>query len=295
MHVANWLFAGAPITMGSWNFSGLNKRLQKDHAVLDDSTTQTSDRVRRLVARATSRAAIPYVLCAVLFAAGIIFTGHELVQNMSAIEAWIMGLGPWGIVAFVTLFVVATSFLIPDSILCIASGVLFGPVWGIAAVSFGILIAATFQFMLARRLFRARIQTEILKRPGLAAIQRAVVQDEFRLQFLVRLTPINPAIMSYLLGATHVRVTGFLIACLAHMPAIMVEVYFGHASTNMVKIADGSMKHALLDDAILFGGLGACIVVLVVVSRMARKALVEAIADCEAEEDCPNRVLLSEG
>lgn len=261
----------------------------------DSSTTQTSDRVRRLVARATSRAAIPYLLSGGFLLISVIFMGHEVVQNIKAIEAWIMGLGTWGIVAFVGIFVITTSFLMPDSILCIASGVLFGPVWGMVAVLFGILIAATFQFLLARRLFQAGIQREISQRPALAAIQRAVIQDEVRLQFLVRLTPINPAIMSYLLGATHVRMTGFLFACLAHMPAIMVEVYFGHASTNMVKIAEGNMKHALLEDALLFGGLGACIIVLVVVSRMARKALVEAIADSDAAEDCPKRALLSEG
>ena len=261
----------------------------------DSSTTQTSDRVRRLVARATSRAAIPYLLCAAFFAAGVMFMGHELVTNMSAIEAWLMGLGPWSVAAFVVFFVVSTSFLMPDSVLCIAAGVLFGLWWGIIAVLFGILIAAALQFLLARRLFRAPIQRKISERPGLAAIQRAVIQDEVRLQFLIRLTPINPAIMSYLLGATHVRMTGFLFACLAHMPAIMVEVYFGHASTNMVKIAEGNIKHALLEDALLFGGLGACIIVLVLVSRMARKALVEAIADSEAVEGCQERALLSEG
>lgn len=260
----------------------------------DSSTTQTSDRVRRLVARATSRAAIPYLLSGI-FLISVIFMGHEVVQNIKAIETWIMGLGTWGIVAFVAMFVVTTSFLMPDSILCIASGVLFGPVWGIVAILFGILIAAMLQFLLARRLFQAGIQREISQRPALAAIQRAVIQDEFRLQVLVRLTPVNPAILNYLLGATHVSVSGFLFACLAHMPAVMVEVYFGHASTNMVKSADGGLSHALLEYALLFGGLAACIAVLVIVSRMARKALVEAIAESEAVADCPKRALLSEG
>jgi uncharacterized membrane protein YdjX (TVP38/TMEM64 family) len=264
--------------------------------VLDDSsTTQTSDRVRRLVARATSRAAIPYLLSGGFLLISVIFMGHEVVQNIKAIETWIMGLGTWGIVAFVAMFVVTTSFLMPDSILCIAAGVLFGPMLGIVAVLFGILIAAMLQFLLARRLFQAGIQREISQRPALAAIQRAVIQDEFRLQVLVRLTPVNPAILNYLLGATHVSLSGFLFACLAHMPAIMVEVYFGHASTNMVKSAEGNIKHALLEYALLFGGLAACLAVLVIVSRMARKALVEAIAESEAVADCPKRALLSEG
>lgn len=221
--------------------------------------------------------------------------GHEVVQNIKAIEAWLIGLGPWGVVAFVLLFVIATSFLMPDSMLCIASGALFGIWWGNVAVLFGILIAGAMQFMLARRLFRSPIQRRIAGRPALAAIQRAVIQDEFRLQVLVRLTPVNPALLNYLLGATHVRLTGFLVACLAHMPAIMVEVYFGHASRNVVQIADGSAKHALLENILLFGGLAASIVVLVMVSRMARKALLEAITESEKAESCRDHALLTEG
>lgn len=251
--------------------------------------------MRRFVARATSRAAIPYVLLGGFLLISIIFMGHEVVQNIKAIEAWLIGLGPWGVVAFVLLFVIATSFLMPDSMLCIASGALFGIWWGNIAVLFGILIAGAMQFMLARRLFRAPIQRRIAGRPALAAIQRAVIQDEFRLQVLVRLTPVNPALLNYLLGATHVRLTGFLVACLAHMPAIMVEVYFGHASRNAVQIADGSAKHALLENILLFGGLAASIVVLVMVSRMARKALLEAITESEKAESCRDHALLTEG
>jgi uncharacterized membrane protein YdjX (TVP38/TMEM64 family) len=148
---------------------------------------------------------------------------------------------------------------------------------------FGILLSAALQFYFARRLFHAGIQCEIARRPALAAIQRAVIQDEVRLQVLVRLTPINPAIVNYLLGATHVRFWGFLLACLGHMPAILVEVYFGHASKNVVQLAERRPYHLIMENAVLIGGLGVCVVVLVIVSRMARKALLEAIAESESE------------
>jgi len=259
------------------------KDLQKDPVVTDASITQTSDRVRRLLAHATSRAAIPYLLSAAFLVFAVVLMGHEVVKNISAIEAWITGLGPWGIVAYVIFFLVTTSFLLPDSILCIAAGALFGLWWGTTAVLFGILISGALQFYLARRLLHSPIQRVIAKRPALAAIQHAVIQDELRLQFLVRLTPINPAIVNYVLGATHVRFFGFLLACLGHMPAIVVEVYFGHASKNMVQLADGRPLYAIMENLVLFGGLAVCVAVLVIVSRMARKALLQAIAESESE------------
>jgi uncharacterized membrane protein YdjX (TVP38/TMEM64 family) len=56
---------------------------------------------------------------------------------------------------------------------------------------------------------------------SLATITRAVKGDEFRLQMLVRLTPLNPASVNYLLGAAGVRFSGFLVACLYSGPQIL--------------------------------------------------------------------------
>ena len=115
---------------------------------------------------------------------------------------------------FVGLFALATSVLLPDTVLCIIAGALFGLGWGVAAVLAGSFLAAAIQFALAHQLLRARIQRTLAARPSLAAIQRAVSRDEFRLQVLLRLTPLNPATISYLLGAAGVRFSGFLIAWL---------------------------------------------------------------------------------
>ncbi|MEJ2170137.1 MAG: hypothetical protein P8X90_31950 [Desulfobacterales bacterium] len=74
-------------------------------------------------------------------------------------------------------------------------------------------------------------------RPALTAIQRAVGRDEFRLQLLLRLTPLNPAIISYRLGSAGVRFSSFLIACLALTPSLIIEVYFGHVGKHTVMLA----------------------------------------------------------
>ena len=161
---------------------------------------EISDRVRRLFARASSRAALPYLAVALLLAVAVVFGGREIKHHINAIELWITGLGPWGVLAFIGLFALSTSFLVPDTVLCIIAGALFGVGWGVAAVLAGSLLAATIQFALARRLLRERIQRMLAARPSLAAIQRAVSCDEFRLQLLLRLPPLNPATVSYLLA-----------------------------------------------------------------------------------------------
>jgi len=245
---------------------------------------EVRDRVGWFLARAFSRAALPYLGVGLLLAIAVAVGGREIEHHIKAIEVWISTLGPWGVLSFVGLFVLTTSFLLPDTVLCIIAGALFGLGWGIAAVLAGSTLASAMQYALSRRLFRARIQKALAARPSLAAIQRAVIQDEFRLQVLLRLTPLNPATISYLLGAAGVRFSGFLIACLALTPNFLMEVYFGYVGKHAVRLAGSDARSAHLHDLALFGGLAVCVVVMFLVSKMARKAVMQAVAETERSD-----------
>jgi uncharacterized membrane protein YdjX (TVP38/TMEM64 family) len=144
--------------------------------------TEIIDRLRRFLTGAQYRAILPYLLVGLLLIVAVVAGGREIEHHMSAIESWITKLGPWGVLTFVGLFALATSVLLPDTVLCIIAGALFGLGWGIGAVLVGSVLAAAIQFALAHQLLRARIQRTLAARPSLAAIQRAVSRDEFRLQ-----------------------------------------------------------------------------------------------------------------
>jgi uncharacterized membrane protein YdjX (TVP38/TMEM64 family) len=242
--------------------------------------TEASDRVRQLLARTYSRAALPYLTLGLLIVA-IVVVGREIGHHITAIESWITKLGPWGVLAFIALFTLATSLLLPDTVLCIIAGALFGLRWGVAAVLAGSLLAGALQFALSQKLLRAWIQRSLAAKPSLAAIQRAVSRDEFRLQLLLRLTPLNPATISYLLGAAGVQFSRFLIACLALTPNLLIEVYFGHVGKHAARLAGSQTRTAHLHDLAMVGGLIVCVGVMIVVSRTARKAVMQAVAETE--------------
>ena len=149
------------------------------------------DRVRRLLTRAYSWAAIPYLAVGLLLIIAIVSAGREIEHHINAIESWIKMLGPWGMLAFVGLFVLATSLLLPDTVLCIIAGALFGLGWGIAAALAGSMLAGAMQFALSHKFLQARIQRTLAAKPSLAAIQHAVSRDEFHLQILLRLTTVE--------------------------------------------------------------------------------------------------------
>ena len=250
----------------------------------DSKNILSNESLLRLLRRATSRTALLYLALGALLVVAVIVAGREIEQHINTIESWLAGIGPWGIVAFIGLFVVTTSFLVPDTVLCLIAGALFGLYGGIAAVLVGNVLAAPLQFALAHKLLRSPIRRMLAKRPSLAAIQRTVVRDAFRLQVLLRLTPLNPATISYLLGAAGVRFAGFIVACLASSPNLMIEVYFGYAGKQAAMLAGGTTKAAHLHDLAIIGGFVACVVVMIVLSRMARKAVMQAVAEADQTE-----------
>jgi uncharacterized membrane protein YdjX (TVP38/TMEM64 family) len=242
---------------------------------------EVGDRIRRFLARAYSQAAIPYLAVGLLLIVVIVVGGREIEQHIKAIESWITKLGPWGVIAFIGLFVLTTSLLVPDTVLCIIAGALFGLVWGVGVVLAGSILAGAIQFALSQQFLHARIQQTLAARTSLAAIQRAVIHDEFRLQVLLRLTPLNPATISYLLGAAGVRFRGFLIAFLALTPNLVIEVYFGYAGKHAAQLLGSNAQTAHLHNLAIIGGLAVCVVVIVLVSRIAHKAVMQAVAETE--------------
>jgi len=253
----------------------------------DAKNTTSSESLFQFLKRKTSRKVLLYLAVGALLIGAVIAAGHNIAQNLHAIQSWLAGIGPWGIAAFVGLFVVTTSLLVPDTLLCIIAGALFGMYWGVAAVLAGFLLAAALQFVLARRLLRSPIQRMLARQPSLAAIHRAVRRDAFRLQVLVRLTPLNPATISYLLGAAGVRFAGFIVASLASSLNLIIEVYFGYAGKHAALLAGGEARTARLHDLAVIGGLVVCAAVMIVLSRMARKAVMRAVDETDNAEKAP--------
>ena len=247
----------------------------------------SSENLFRLLKRATSRTALLYLAVGALLLVAVIAAGRNMALHIHAIESWLAGIGPWGIVAFIGLFVVATSLLVPDTVVCLLAGALFGLYGGIAAVLVGNLLAAALQYALAHKLLRAPIQRMLSRRPSLSAIERAVHRNAIRLQVLVRLTPLNPATISYLLGAAGVRFAGFIAAALVSSFYLMIEVYFGYAGKHAALLAGGDAGAARLHDLVLLGGLVICVVVMIFLSRMARKAVMQAVAETDNAEGRP--------
>lgn len=232
-----------------------------------------TEQERRFWSRVRAWSLHPYFALGLALLVAVVALGAEAHSRAESIESWIRDLGPWGPAVYVGVFIVLACVFVPDSLLSIIAGALFGLAWGAAVVIVAGTLACLLQYALARSVLRGRVRRFVSSRPQLAAIERAVRRQELRLQVLIRLTPLSPALVSYLLGATGVRFGGFATALVALVPAYLLQVYFGHAGNHVAQMAGGGIR---LGDGLLLVGLGAFVVVMIVVARTARKAIEEA-------------------
>ncbi len=202
-----------------------------------------------------------------LVAAFFIFDLRAILRDALA---GIEGLGSWGPVLFVLVYVVATVLFVPGSALTLGAGALFGVGWGSVWVSAGSTLGATAAFLVGRYFARGWVAKKIDGNAAFAAIDRAVATEGWKIVGLTRLSPAFPfSLLNYAFGLTRVSLRDYVLASwIGMMPGTVMYVYLGSLAR-----AAGERHRTAGEWAILGVGLIATIAVTVVVTLIARTAL----------------------
>jgi uncharacterized membrane protein YdjX (TVP38/TMEM64 family) len=209
---------------------------------------------------------------------GLVCAGLAFVSFVCPVGHWvawfqhsILGLGPWGIAIFALLFVATTLVLAPDWPLSIAAGFVYG-FWAVPVVLVAATVAATLSFLVARYLLRARVRAVLTGRPRLAAIDRAVAEEGWKIVALLRLSPLVPFnLQNYVFGATAVPLSHYVAAtAIGIVPGSVLYVYIG-------VLGNAAHHHGGVGASLewlLFGaGLGATLAAAIIVARKAKAQL----------------------
>lgn len=212
----------------------------------------------------------------IVFAARF-FNAQQLVRELLE---WISGLGPWGPVVFVFIYIAATILFIPGFLLTLGSGFLFGVVKGSILVSVASTLGATLAFLAGRYLARSWVSQKIAGNEKFKAIDRAVGREGWKIVGLVRLSPIFPFnLLNYAMGLTGVSLKEFFLASwLGMLPGTLMYVYLGSLAGDLAMLGSGQHVRTPAEWALYAVGLVATIVVTVYVTRLARSALREKIS-----------------
>ena len=202
---------------------------------------------------------------------------------MSSLE-WAQGLGNWGPIFVGVLYVLACVLMVPGLIITIAAGFLFGLIKGTITVSIASTLGACAAFVVGRTLARGLVEQKVTGRPKFLAIDRAVGEQGFKIVLLTRLSPIFPFnLLNYAYGLTKVGFWQYAGASwIGMLPGTILYVYLGTAGRSLTEIASGEAQSNWATRIFLLVGLLVAIVVVFFVTRVARKALAEAMGDGES-------------
>lgn len=220
-------------------------------------------------------------LVAAIAALGLAAWVLPLKQWIAFFFEWVRGLGAAGALVYGLVYVGGTVFLIPGTALTAGAGLLYGTLIGVLIVSPASVIGATLAFLIGRHFARGWVESRLASYPKFSAIDRAIQKDGFKVVLLLRLEPvfIPFALLNYAFGLTSVRLRDYVLASwIGMLPATILYVYLGSAVHNIADLLQGRLPEAGIWGQILFwGGLVALVLVVLLVGRLAHKALHEQL------------------
>lgn len=233
----------------------------------------------------TKIAAAAVVIVAIAVAATALPTERWLLQ----LVGFIRGAGAVGVLAYVATYWVATVALLPGSIITLAAGFAYGPLWGTALVVPTATIGATFSFLIGRFFARGWVAHKVAGSARFRAIDRAIGKSGFKIVLLLRLSPVLPfSLLNYALGVTGVRTRDYFLASLLGMiPGTAMYVYLGSLVTSASQLAAGAADGGAAQQALYWGGLVATVLVTVLLTRLARRELRAVLDAPDAAGDEP--------
>lgn len=141
------------------------------------------------------------------------FNHHVLQLRPEGIRTWILTFEEAAPILFIFIYTVRPLILFPASVLSLAGGLAFGPVWGTAYTIAGATIGAVLSFWLARLLDNKWVSTKSKEKWG--KLENLLQQKGFIYMLLLRLIPIFPFdLISYGAGVAKVNFSAFLFGTL---------------------------------------------------------------------------------
>lgn len=169
-----------------------------------------------------------FLLACLIFAL-VIYAIHtfglfDLFTDLPHLQTLIRQSGLFGYSLYILLFIIATLFLLPGSILVIAGGIVFGPLLGTLLSLIAATLASSCSFLLARWLGRDLLLKYVGHSHTFQAIEKGIARNGIDFLILTRLIPLFPYnIQNYAYGLTTITFWPYtLISALTTLPGIVI-------------------------------------------------------------------------
>jgi uncharacterized membrane protein YdjX (TVP38/TMEM64 family) len=219
----------------------------------------------------------PRFLLISLVAAGLLAAAYTLpvADWVTILAERARNTGALGVALFFVAYVVSTVAFLPGSILTLAAGFAYGPLWGIAIASPASVAGATCAFLLGRTLLRNWASARVGESARVRAIDAAVGREGFKIVMLLRLSPIIPFnALNYALSLSRVPLRTYVLASfLGMLPGTAMWVYLGSLAPAAAELSSAASGGGTARTILYIVGLAATVAAAVIGARAARRAL----------------------
>ena len=155
-------------------------------------------------------------------------------KNPQMLKTAIDGLGIWGPVVFIGMWIASAVFLLPGGALGLVGGLLFGPWLGTTYTIFGATIGAAAAFLAGKYVARDMVKNMVENNPKLQKIDKGVEEEGWRFLMLTRLVPVFPYnVQNYVYALTGVDLLTYTWTTFVFMlPGSLAFSFAGGAITS---------------------------------------------------------------
>jgi uncharacterized membrane protein YdjX (TVP38/TMEM64 family) len=209
----------------------------------------------------------------IVFATAAYF--FPLVPALEHVSAWLGGLGVVGAALFAVLIAASSLCLLPASPFIIAASAVFGFSLGLLTSVVGIILGAASGYLISRLFLRKDLADQLKGRPTFKAIDQAIAEEGWKIVFLLRLCPIPFGLANYLYGLTAIPFLPYLLtSVLGAIPGMILFCQIGATGkADLQELATGHFHKGGGEIALLVLSLAASVVLVVLLPRLARRAL----------------------
>jgi uncharacterized membrane protein YdjX (TVP38/TMEM64 family) len=186
------------------------------------------------------------ILVIFLLAVIILLRLSGAADKLTDVRQWINGLGSWGPLVFVLIYILAVVLALPGSAITIAGAALFGSVWGVVLVSIASTIGASIGFLISRYLARDFILRKFTHNEKFLKLDRLTEEHGAIVVAITRLIPLFPFnFLNYGFGLTGVRFRTYVFwSWLCMLPGTILYVVGTDAILS--GIAEGKIPWTLI-------------------------------------------------
>ena len=200
-----------------------------------------------------------------------------------------------GTICLSLIYIVATLFFLPGSLLTLGAGVALQAALentalailvGTIGIFVGAWIGSNLAMILGRYLFRDSTKKLAQKYRLINAIDKALEKEGLKFTFLLRLCPLIPFnAFNYIMGITSVTFKAYAIGGFGMIPGTIVYIFVGTTIGNISAAASGDFEGGAATLVFLIVGTILAFVAIVYISIVVKRYLNKQLAEDKANDE----------